>query len=636
MSRFYRCAFVGLVSLLAVILLTLFLLFTDVGFSPSGARTDAHLENGNIWAAKKLRVSAELSYYWISTPRDADKSTTPGEVSGQDKRVGHLSTDSRVGEQAVSSKHDRDDYWINILRNSTGEDSVQEKGVNHLSTDNRLARNDDQIVTSREHERDDNSPRNSTSVQEKGEGHTDNRVARNDDQITSNKHVHKFDYSSRQALSYLKPIHIHRGRHNHTSVPNNSTLVTTELTAVDEKEAATEVDDVLDAGGDDFSEVDNLYHDVEYTKEDETNIQLAFMNEVDQEKPIEGADVGNHSHVHSSSYIKPVLIERASSVQFHMPCAKVYKSVPELVMAPWMKPLLSILSSFEGKQVTLVIANNAYRDVLLNWLISAKIVSQPPIENILVVSLDGGLYRLLQSRDIPSILALFSTVLNGKHRFRRFFELIMMMRLAFMRLINRLGYDCAMYDIDAIILKNPQPLYDKWGDRDIVGSRGELPRELWRRWGVTICIGAVFIRSNSRTEIYWESVYAARLKGGPMANDQIRLNHGLHHLHVEWEHGKHTNRDRQHDQPALGRSQSSGLSVVVLPLSDVCRFDCRPEYRGRYYIWHKGGSRDKNSKMKGAKQGRTWFLKERWSELNSNMVVDVRGTKWLKRISNGV
>ena len=121
-----------------------------------------------------------------------------------------------------------------------------------------------------------------------------------------------------------------------------------------------------------------------------------------------------------------------------------------------------------------------------------------------------------------------------------------------------------------------------------------------------------------------------------MANDQIRLNHGLHHLHVEWEHDRQTNRQRQQDQPALGRSPSSDLSVAVLPLSEVCRFDCRAEFRGRYYIWHKGGSRDKKSKMKGAKQGRTWFLKERWSELHANMVVDVKGTKWLRRISTGV
>ena len=120
-----------------------------------------------------------------------------------------------------------------------------------------------------------------------------------------------------------------------------------------------------------------------------------------------------------------------------------------------------------------------------------------------------------------------------------------------------------------------------------------------------------------------------------MANDQIRLNYGLHHLHVEWENDKQTHRQHQQNQPALGRSPNSGLSVVVLPLNDICRFDCKPGYRSRYYVWHKGGSRDKKSKMEGAQQGRTWFLKERWSEIHANMVVDVRGNKWLKRISNG-
>ena len=38
-------------------------------------------------------------------------------------------------------------------------------------------------------------------------------------------------------------------------------------------------------------------------------------------------------------------------------------------------------------------------------------------------------------------------------------------------------------------------------------------------------------------------------------------------------------------------------------------------------IWCKGGNRDKTSKMKAAKQGHTWFLKERWNELHSNMIV---------------
>ena len=113
-----------------------------------------------------------------------------------------------------------------------------------------------------------------------------------------------------------------------------------------------------------------------------------------------------------------------------------------------------------------------------------------------------------------------------------------------------------------------------------------------------------------------------------MANDQIRLNYGLRELQVQW---KHTS--QQHNTPALGQSGSTDLSVVVVPFSVMCRFGCRADSRDKYYIWHKGGSRDKKSKMKGARQGGTWFLRDRWSELHSNAVVDDKGTKWLQRIS---
>jgi len=195
------------------------------------------------------------------------------------------------------------------------------------------------------------------------------------------------------------------------------------------------------------------------------------------------------------------LTARAGDLHFSLPCWRdVYKPVSDVMQSDWMKPLLRILSAFSkrSKQVTLVLANHAYQDILLNWLISATIVAKPPIENILVVALDRQLYSLLQMREVPSIYVPFTTILNTKYKFVRFFETIMMIRLAFMRLINRLGFDCAMYDIDAVILKNPQPLYDKHKS-DIVGSRGELPRQLMRKWKVTICIGVVFIRSNTRT-----------------------------------------------------------------------------------------------------------------------------------------
>ena len=122
-------------------------------------------------------------------------------------------------------------------------------------------------------------------------------------------------------------------------------------------------------------------------------------------------------------------------------------------------------------------------------------------------------------------------------------------------------------------------------------------------------------------------MYSAKVKGSGNANDQIRLNYGLHSLHMEWEHSGEEN--RLHDVPAVGHSGSANLSVVVLPFSQICRFGCRADSRDSYYVWHKGGSRDKQSKMKGAKQGRTWFLREKWSQLQ----LSVKRTKWLSRIS---
>ena len=199
------------------------------------------------------------------------------------------------------------------------------------------------------------------------------------------------------------------------------------------------------------------------------------------------------------------LTARAKDVHFSLPCPRdVYKPVSEVMQAEWVDPLLTILDKFSkrSKQVTLVVANHAYQDVLLNWLISAVVVAKPPIENILVVALDKQLYELLQKRQVPSSYASISvplfSILNMKYSFSKNFETTMMIRLGFMRLINRLGFDCAMYDIDAVILKNPQPLYVK-DKSDIIGSRGKFPTPLMRKWKVTICIGAVLIRSNTRT-----------------------------------------------------------------------------------------------------------------------------------------
>ena len=490
MKRLYHYAFVGLVFLLTIILAAFLLLFTDVSFDPAA---NGHLDSTNAWATgTKLRLSAELAYYkyWQDPERDIQ------ETEKHDYSV-HQSV-----EKLQRSQHEGQ-----VLRNSSSTRIVTSRSPSFTSPLTVNTNSSKEIMPSHhEHSMSPEGAQNSTTAPTH-----ESELPASD---ATNSHRGQFNYDKTSDAVPEAIGNAYKLKHDDpdmkydiptdasTGMDLNSTTEAPILVSdsrVMKWEDDENTENSLEKGYD--NEEDDIYADLEDVNEIEEakNIANAFAGVLGVEKISTLPQTDIDTQHKSGQKINPSLMARASDTNFHMPCPKVYKPVKEIVVASWMKPLLQILSSFEGNQVTLVIANNAYRDVLLNWLISAQLVSKPPLENIIVVSLDHDLYSLLHSRDIPSIQAPFSTVLNTKHRFRRFFELIMMMRLGFMRLINRLGYDCAMYDIDAIILKNPQPLYDKWADVDIIGSRGQLPRELWRRWGVTICIGAVFIRSNSRT-----------------------------------------------------------------------------------------------------------------------------------------
>ena len=76
-----------------------------------------------------------------------------------------------------------------------------------------------------------------------------------------------------------------------------------------------------------------------------------------------------------------------------------------------------------------------------------------------------------------------------------------MCRLALIRLLNHWGYNVVHYDADAVILKNPKPLFDKFQEYDIVGSWGKLGKELKNMWGFAICMGAVLVLFRSTANV---------------------------------------------------------------------------------------------------------------------------------------
>ena len=123
-------------------------------------------------------------------------------------------------------------------------------------------------------------------------------------------------------------------------------------------------------------------------------------------------------------------------------------------------------------------------------------------------------------------------------------------------------------------------------------------------------------------EAYWNSMNSICEES---FDDQEKLNCGLKALGIKW-----FNNDSSYQNTTVTGVTKNGLKVSILPYDDICRqLTCLPEMRSRYYIWHKGGHRQRRDKVKYAKDGQTWFLRYHWNSILNNYT----GVKWLQSIA---
>ena len=314
---------------------------------------------------------------------------------------------------------------------------------------------------------------------------------------------------------------------------------------------------------------------------------------------------------------------------------------------PWFIPLTEFLTQTTSKQITVVEATYDFLPVLLNWLISACVKTQPPLENILVVALDEKLHGFLQPfRDVHSVYVNPWSVIKSGTKIRSKFSHIWVARLCVFRLLNHWGFDVVHYDADAIVLKNLQPIFDEYRDTDIIGSIGKYPFDLGREWGQTLCMGMALLRSNERTglfcyclhnmyyilannllfvsisvELFWEGVSTTNTT---QFDDQVRFNQALHECGVTW--NTHSTKEALITGQCTRLANCSDscdeeklLRVAILPETIVCRH-CNVEMITSYYVWHAKSSRKSQAKKENAESANVWFLKPRWNDTQENSV----------------
>ena len=181
----------------------------------------------------------------------------------------------------------------------------------------------------------------------------------------------------------------------------------------------------------------------------------------------------------------------------HFPFGNAVKS--DVLKSPWVSSLKSLLKRYSGKLINIVTSDAKFQTSLLNWLISALVRAEPPLEVVVVLSFDKKLQELLESKGIPCVYVNRRTVLLRKAKMQTKNSHIWVVRNTVYRLISYWGYDIAMYDTDAIVMTNPQSVFDEHYDSDIIGSAGIYPFLLGEKWGVTFCMGVTLFRHTPRT-----------------------------------------------------------------------------------------------------------------------------------------
>lgn len=215
------------------------------------------------------------------------------------------------------------------------------------------------------------------------------------------------------------------------------------------------------------------------------------------------------------------------------------KPLEMIMQTPWATKLQNTLAKMtfqiksvdlqqSRKQVTVVFGDSKYASSLLNWLVSALVATNPPLRNIIVISLDEELQELLDKRDIKSVHVNPDTVTCGQ--IKRKISQIWITRCVVYQLLNHWGYDVMAYDTDAIVLRNLQDILDTFGESDIIGSAGGYPFNLGAKWGQTLCMGVVLFKSTRKTGIL--------VPAGQHLLSSLRIKcthkhgHGLYWLHV--------------------------------------------------------------------------------------------------------
>ena len=174
-------------------------------------------------------------------------------------------------------------------------------------------------------------------------------------------------------------------------------------------------------------------------------------------------------------------------------------TLPISVNTPWVRDLYDEVKQLTGRQVTLLVSDRKYLDVLVNWLAHSILYASQPVDSILIIALDTFTYTVLRHKGFHSVYVQPHAVVNSKPTGNTL-AYIWITRLTVIRLLNYWKYNVFVIDSDAVMMRNIQPVLDRFSTSDIITSGGYFPSKLRYKWNApTMCMGAILFKSSPAT-----------------------------------------------------------------------------------------------------------------------------------------
>ncbi len=195
-----------------------------------------------------------------------------------------------------------------------------------------------------------------------------------------------------------------------------------------------------------------------------------------------------------------ILQQNERNKLFQLPAHQITLPFNKLVRRTWYKDLESFLLTLSVNKVILLSATSTkYIPDLLNWLSAYRVATGSLLSEVLVVSMNLAMHNTFINKGLNSILVKNQDIFLPKCKPRDPAHSIWMKRITVARIINHLGYDVMIIDLDAFVLKDFTIITNEYSTSDVVGSMAKMPPALSTVWGFTMCMGAAFFRSTPGT-----------------------------------------------------------------------------------------------------------------------------------------